>query len=415
MTEAKELQAAFKKKESTQSLLAGLKKLRTNGSVTVDRYEYLKHGYQQKMVAAVSEIASIKSRLSVKLQAAKQNINFHKTDLEQIRTEYNSGNLSIRKYQAQERKLTGQLDDLRAKIYIMQKLVEAKSADNADIRYVKKGLRSGSKRRLPVWALAATIIVPLLVIGSVTAVLLGGQFSSLFNPDQSSLDNSPKGPSVPKTSSSSLSDIIEGAVPSVVLIICRYGYDSYGSGSGVVVDRRGYILTNNHVIEGAQDILVFLLKDEEVKVAVGYEYEAEVVKTNRKSDLAVIKISPDNLYLSEIYLSNSDTLKLGDEVIAIGYPLFEVVYDKRSKSIGSPTVTKGIVSSIRTIDGIKYIQTDTPLNPGNSGGALINVAGEVVGIPTMIVERIGDDQTAQNINFAVAINEARSFVRDAVK
>ena len=121
MIEAKELKEAFKSKELNQSLLASLDRLRMNGSVNIQQYESLKHGYQQKMIAAVSEIANIKSRLSFKLQTAKQSINSHKTDLENLRTEYRSGNLSVKKYQVQERKLTSQLDNLRDEIRILQK------------------------------------------------------------------------------------------------------------------------------------------------------------------------------------------------------------------------------------------------------------------------------------------------------
>jgi len=159
-------------------------------------------------------------------------------------------------------------------------------------------------------------------------------------------------------------------------------------GSGFIIDRDGYIITNNHVIEGASEI--------RVRLSTEKEFEAEVVGRDQKTDLALIKIkSLQDLPVEE--LGDSDRVEIGEWVMAIGNP-FGL----------SHTVTVGIVSAKGRVIGSgpydDFIQTDASINPGNSGGPLFNMNGEVVGINTAIVA------AGQGIGFAIPINAAREVI-----
>lgn len=173
-------------------------------------------------------------------------------------------------------------------------------------------------------------------------------------------------------------------------------YQVRGLGSGVVVSRDGYLLTNNHVIEGA-DKLQVLLRD-------GERRDAKVVGTDAKTDIALLKVEGEDLVPLEF--GDSEKLRVGEWVMAIGSPLSENL---------AHTVTTGIVSAkgrsnLRLAEYEDFIQTDAAINPGNSGGALINLKGELVGINTAIASRSGG---FQGIGFAVPINMARG-VMDAL-
>lgn len=167
-------------------------------------------------------------------------------------------------------------------------------------------------------------------------------------------------------------------------------------GSGVIVDREGYILTNNHVIKDADEI--------KVKLSDKREFTGRVIGTDPKTDLAVIKINSDNLPV--IKWGDSDRLKVGETVIAIGNP-FGL----------NQTVTSGIVSAtgranVGIADYEDFIQTDAAINPGNSGGALVNVRGELVGINTAIFSTSGG---YQGIGFAIPSNMARVVMENLIK
>ncbi|MBP1715821.1 MAG: peptidase [Deltaproteobacteria bacterium] len=159
-------------------------------------------------------------------------------------------------------------------------------------------------------------------------------------------------------------------------------------GSGFIVDKEGYIITNNHVIEGASEI--------RVRLSTEKEFEAEVVGRDPKTDLALIKIKSWS-ELPVLDLGDSDKLEIGEWVMAIGNP-FGL----------SQTVTVGIVSAKGRVIGSgpydDFIQTDASINPGNSGGPLFNLQGEVMGINTAIVDR------GQGIGFAIPINTAKEVV-----
>jgi serine protease Do len=168
-------------------------------------------------------------------------------------------------------------------------------------------------------------------------------------------------------------------------------------GSGVVVSPEGYILTNNHVVDGATEVRVTLSEKR--------EFQARVVGTDPKTDIAVLKIEASGL--SPITIGDSSRAEVGDTVLAIGDPF----------GVGE-TVTKGIVSATgRGNLGIEdyedFIQTDAPINPGNSGGALINDRGELIGINTAIITHGSGGN--QGIGFAVPSNLARTVMEEILK
>jgi serine protease DegQ len=169
-----------------------------------------------------------------------------------------------------------------------------------------------------------------------------------------------------------------------------------GLGSGVIVSPSGYILTNNHVVEGADEIEVVLNDSRHVA--------AKVIGTDPDSDLAVLKIELDKLPI--MVLGNSDNLQVGDQVLAIGNPF----------GVGQ-TVTSGIISALgRNQLGINtfenFIQTDAAINPGNSGGALVDTQGNLLGINTAIYSRSGG---SMGIGFAIPVSTAKQVLDGLVK
>jgi len=169
-----------------------------------------------------------------------------------------------------------------------------------------------------------------------------------------------------------------------------------GLGSGVIVSPSGYILTNNHVVEGADDIEVILIDSRRAK--------AKVIGTDPETDLAILKIELDKLPV--IVLGSSDTLEIGDQVLAIGNPF----------GVGQ-TVTSGIISALgRSQLGINvfenFIQTDAAINPGNSGGALVDTQGRLLGINTAIYSRSGG---SMGIGFAIPVSTARQVLESIVR
>jgi len=167
-------------------------------------------------------------------------------------------------------------------------------------------------------------------------------------------------------------------------------------GSGVIISEDGYILTNNHVVDGADEIKVALADDKTV-------YDAKVIGTDLQTDIAVIKV--DAKKLPAIAITDSDLLEVGDTVLAIGNPF----------GVGQ-TVTVGIVSAkgrggMGIVDYEDFIQTDASINPGNSGGALVDIEGRLVGINQSIISRSGGNN---GIGFAVPINLARDVMEQII-
>ena len=169
----------------------------------------------------------------------------------------------------------------------------------------------------------------------------------------------------------------------------------HGLGSGVIVTKDGYILTNNHVVDGASEV--------QVTMTDGRVFTAKVIGRDPKSDIAVVKIKADNLPV--VPLADSDKVEVGDVVLAVGNPF----------GVGQ-TVTKGIVSATgRSGMGIEdfedFIQTDAAINPGNSGGALVDIDGRLIGINTAILSRSGG---SQGVGFAVPADLARNVMHSLI-
>jgi serine protease Do len=199
---------------------------------------------------------------------------------------------------------------------------------------------------------------------------------------------------VPPKAAPDLADVIETIMPAVVSVhMVKDGNE--GAGSGFVIDGgKGYIVTNNHVAGNAEALAVSFYNEE--------IYEATLVGTDKLTDIAVIQIKEK---VPEAKVGDSDKMRLGNAVIAIGNPF----------GLGS-TVTTGIVSGLDRDVGSgpydNFIQTDAAINPGNSGGPLFNLAGEVIGVNTMIFSKSG---ASAGIGFAIPSNQVKWVAEQIIK
>lgn len=273
------------------------------------------------------------------------------------------------------------------------------SNDNSKNKKVKK--KSGFKRGI---ALVAGAVIVAILGGAIGA---GGVYYVFKNSiPVSTLENNSNtsvNPPAFKGEDGALTvpQVVEKVTPAVVGVstksLVRDQFfnvkEQEGLGSGFIINEDGYVVTNYHVINGAQEVKVIF--------SDGKEVNAKVVNYDAERDIAVIKITDDVKMPGIAQLGDSSTVKAGEEVIAIGNPL--------GKEFSS-TVTKGIVSSpnrkMKTENGnvLDYIQTDAAINPGNSGGPLINSKGEVIGINT--AKKVGED--IEGIGFAIPINEVKT-------
>ncbi|MBR5614894.1 MAG: trypsin-like peptidase domain-containing protein [Clostridia bacterium] len=172
---------------------------------------------------------------------------------------------------------------------------------------------------------------------------------------------------------------------------------SEGTGSGIIISADGYIVTNNHVIDGASAVKVTL--------NTGSEYEAKVIGSDSRTDLAVLKIKPDET-LTVATLGDSSQIQVGERAIAIGNPL-------GMEFFGS--VTQGIISAVNrsiTVDNrtMSVIQTDAAINEGNSGGALVNAYGQIIGINSVKIA----SSSVEGMGFAIPISEAKPIIEDLI-
>jgi len=255
------------------------------------------------------------------------------------------------------------------------------------------------RRLLWLWvpvALATTLLLAgctLIGRGGSTPTATATPTASVATPTPTS---PPGGGSPTPATLPSIADLVERVEPAVVSIQVRVEQLTFfgtvytsGSGSGVIFRQDGYILTNNHVVEDAVSVRVALLD--------GREFDAEIVGTDRSTDLAVIKIDEEGL--PTVPLGDASKLRVGEWVVAIGNAL---------GLTGAPTVTLGVVSAVgRELDTgnatlYDLIQTDAAINRGNSGGPLINLQGEVIGINTAVLR----EEEAQGIGFAVSAETA---------
>ena len=181
----------------------------------------------------------------------------------------------------------------------------------------------------------------------------------------------------------SAADVMETARPSVVEIL-----GESGTGTGFIVSEAGLVVTNRHVVEGDDRVLI--------RIATGEVYLGYVTRTHPDLDLAYIEIEADRDFIP-LSIGNSDEIRVGSEVIAIGFPL--------GSELGrDPTVTTGVISAKR--ESPAFLQTDAPLNPGNSGGPLLDEFGRVIGVNTA---RISEEngRVITGISFAIPINEVK--------
>lgn len=186
-------------------------------------------------------------------------------------------------------------------------------------------------------------------------------------------------------------EVVELLEPSVVEIDA-----AEAGGTGVIISRAGHVLTNEHVIAGSPLVKITLMD--------GTEYDGIVLATDEHWDLAIIGIISDRADFPEAMLGSSESIIIGDEVVAIGYPLE-----------GQATFSKGIVSAMRTDEmGDKYIQTDAAINPGNSGGPLVNPKGEVIGINTWKYTWVAEWWPAEGMGFAIPIYEAKLLIEETI-
>jgi len=260
-----------------------------------------------------------------------------------------------------------------------------------------RGLRAG--------AIALLAVVLAVVFG--TGLFAGWQFrGNGANTASSVLTTAPQ-TGVSVTSGSSTEAIREAVIakvrPAIVLINVTTA-SGRALGSGEVVNKQGYIVTNNHVVNGANAIQVVL--------SDGTRAVAKLVGTDAADDLAVIKITPPTANLTVITIGDSSQLRVGQEVLAIGNPLGN-----------TQTVTNGIVSALNrnvsegqggaTIPDA--IQTDAPINPGNSGGALVDMQGNLIGIPTLTAIDPEFNTPANGVGFAIPANRVKLIVPQIIQ
>lgn len=254
-------------------------------------------------------------------------------------------------------------------------------------------------------------IAAALVAGIISGSLSGGGVYYLMK--NNSLNNKviTQNPQTFSTSDEalSISEAFDKVAPAVVVVSVSGVIDysgiipqtTEGIGSGFIINEEGYILTNYHVIEGAQEVSVTL--------SDGTEAKAKVVNYDQNQDVAMIKISDENVKVPAVVeLGDSDALRPGEEVLAIGTPL--------SKDFNQ-TVTSGIISavsrSVQTSSNVtlNLLQTDAAINPGNSGGPLVNTKGEVIGINTA---KISAD-AVEGIGFSIPINDIKDRIESLSK
>lgn len=254
--------------------------------------------------------------------------------------------------------------------------------------------------------LAVAVVASMVIGGVITAAVVDDDETTAPAPAAASSSATALPVSDTPEASTSLPDLIERVLPSVVEINTLAnagGFQADGLGTGVVIDTDGHILTNNHVIDGASTV--------NVTFHDGATAEAEIIGVDPANDLAVIKVDVPSDQLQPATMGDSDTLRMGDSVFAIGNP-FSLDF----------SVTSGIVSGLDResnngpsrppIRGV--IQIDAAVNPGNSGGPLFNMAGEVVGINTAVENPTGQ-RVFVGIGYAVPSNTAKRFIPDLVE
>jgi len=248
------------------------------------------------------------------------------------------------------------------------------------------------------------ISIILGIVALVLAVLTGGFAALYFNQsadintlkeDMKSLRESAPATGVPALTPGSLPADVAAHVAASVVRVDVTGNGFVSVGSGFIISNNGYVLTNHHVIVDALAVVITMVN--------GDRFSGKVVDFDQARDVALIKMVTDRSDLPEIGLATGRDVTPGTEVTAVGYPL-------GLELPGPPSFTAGIVSAVRTIDGLSYIQTDAALNAGNSGGPLVNYYGEVVGVCTGAI--VNDNLVSPSIGLAIPIADSLSFMSD---
>lgn len=274
--------------------------------------------------------------------------------------------------------------------------------------------RAGRKKKSPAWPKLTALVLAAALLGGVA----GGGAMALWGPKASTIlyegSHAPTAVSVfsvdakePLTASQIYATYVGSTVGITTEItstnIFGQQVQNAASGSGFVITADGYIVTNYHVIEGASNITVTFMD--------GKSYEGKLVGGDQENDLAVLKI--DAAGLTPVVVGSSDALVVGDQVFAIGNPLGELTY----------SLTGGYVSALnRNVtmsDGrrMNYIQTDTAINSGNSGGALFNIYGQVVGIVSAKLSSGSNSSSAsvEGLGFAIPMDDVKSMITDLIE
>ena len=265
------------------------------------------------------------------------------------------------------------------------------------------------------------LVIAVAGISALTGALAGGAivYRTLQRnpaPVQGPLpsSNAPSGPTIALNTTdieTSITQSVEKVGPSVVTVvgtipgqITIFGStgDQTVSGTGFFISDQGYILTNNHVVEGTQEVSIIL--------SDGTQQTASIVGTDLYSDIAVLKA--EGKVPAVATLGNSDVLKPGESVIAIGSPLGNF---KNSVTVGVVSATGRAIDSGNGYQIEDLIQTDAAINHGNSGGPLVNLAGDVVGVNTLVVRSTGSGDVAEGLGFAIPVNTAQAVAQQIIE
>lgn len=237
----------------------------------------------------------------------------------------------------------------------------------------------------------------------------GAQSSADANDRAFSIDESTKALNDSGKQGKAATEIYNEVSPSIVTVTSKYtvvqgnrSANATGNGSGIIISDEGYVLTNNHVVSGAESL--------SITTSDGEEHEAELIGRDSKTDLAVLKFNNDGIKYEAAPLGNSDSVVVGEAVYVIGNPLGEL----------ANSMTNGMVSAVnRSVDmqneergnvTMNFIQMTAAISPGNSGGALINAYGEVIGVTT--AKSYGE--AVEGIGYAIPINDAKPIVEDLI-
>jgi len=266
-----------------------------------------------------------------------------------------------------------------------------------DYRESSSSINSNKNKKITILKVIGLILLVAVIsmLSCFAFLKITGLGESAFKVEQQSSDSVNTSVDIAGTDVLTTPQIVKSVIPTVVEVNVT-NYQGSGSGSGIVFSEDGYIVTNQHVVDGAQSI--------SIKMSDGKEYEASLVGQDEQTDLAVVKVNAKGLKAATI--GSSGDLAQGETVLVIGNPLGETL---------SGSVSQGIISALGReieIEGrtMHYIQTDAAINPGNSGGAMVNLSGQVVGIASA---KISSSMT-EGLGFAIPIDEAVPVIESLI-